>query len=144
MDEARQTYPSCDFIVTLRECCTHHTRSVTLKEAMNMLVNIYSSKTRSHVITLKKKLSQTSQYDKLVDEYLQQIRIVAVELTLAQSHVSDEYLVILILNGLSPNFHEIFTAIWVRETSITYEEFHEKLADFEAVLKQYESIIHQS
>lgn len=52
--------------------------------------------------------------------------------------MDDEDLVITILGGLSPNFREISTCIRTRETTMTYEDIHEKLVDFETELKHGE------
>lgn len=41
---------------------------------------------------------------------------------------------IFILNGLGTEFREISTSIRARESSITFEELHDKLVDFELVL----------
>lgn len=90
-------------------------------------------------MTLKKKLSQLNQENKGIDEYLQVVKSIADELARAQASVDDDDIVKSILNGLNLKFHEISTALRARETSISYEELHENLTDFEAVLKQQEA-----
>lgn len=114
-------------------------RATSSKEAMAMLINIFSSKTRSRIMTLKRKLSLVNQKDKSVEDHLQTIRSIVDKLALAQAPVDDDDLVIIILNGLSPSFHSIPTALQAWETPIFYEDLHEKLTNFETVLKQHEA-----
>lgn len=58
------------------------------------------------------------------------------ELALAQSTISDEDVVIQVINGLNPDFGSISTVIQVREMRISCKELFHKLIDFENVLKQ--------
>lgn len=90
-------------------------------------------------MTLKSKLSLMNEENNLVDDYLQSTRSIADELTLAQSLVSDDGLVIIILNGLSLSFNNIATTLQARETTITYVELHKKLANHEPILKRQEA-----
>lgn len=115
------------------------TRATSSRDAMTMLVNIFSGKTKSRIITLKKKLSLLNQENSIVDEYLQTIRSIADELAIAQSLESTDDLNFIILNGLHPKFNVIATALRVRETNISYEEIHEKLNEHETLLKRQET-----
>ena len=58
------------------------------------------------------------------------------ELALAQAPMAEKDLVIFILNGLSFEFKEISTGIKARESDISFEELHDKLTDYEVVIKQ--------
>ena len=49
---------------------------------------------------------------------------------------NSEDLTVKILNGLGDEFKDISAAIRARDSAITFEELHEKLLNFEAVLKQ--------
>ena len=66
------------------------------------------------------------------------MRSIADELALAQAPVADDDLIIFILNGLGMEFREISTAIRARESAISLEELHDKLTDFESVIKHEE------
>ncbi|OMO63086.1 Integrase, catalytic core [Corchorus capsularis] len=112
--------------------------SKSSQEAMSKLTNIFAGKTRSRVMSLKKKLTLSTQGTKSVADYIQSVRSTADELALAQAPVSEDDQIIFILNGLNPEFREISTAIRARETAISLEELHDKLTDFEAVIKQDE------
>ena len=89
-------------------------------------------------MSLKKKLTLSTQRSKSVAEFLQSMKIIADELALAQAPVTEDDLIIFILNGLGMEFREISTAIRARETPISLEELHDKLVDFEAIIKQEE------
>ena len=91
-------------------------------------------------MSFKKKLTLSTQGNKSVVEYLQSMKIITDELTLAQAPVTEDDLIIFILNGLGMEFREISTAIRVRETPISLEELHDKLVDFEAIIKQKELV----
>lgn len=71
-----------------------------------------------------------------VTEYLNSMKAVADELTMAQNPVLEDDLVVNILNGLSPEFQGISTVIRARESPITIEELTDKLVDFGGVLNQ--------
>lgn len=90
-------------------------------------------------MTLKTKLSPVNQVNKGINEYLQAVKGLADELAMAQASVTDDDPVIIGLNGVNQEFHLICTTLHGRETSTSYEELHEKLTEFEAVLKQQQA-----
>ncbi|XP_015163271.1 uncharacterized protein [Solanum tuberosum] len=53
--------------------------------------------------------------------------------------VTNFELIVKIISGLGPEFREISTAIWARDSTITYEELYEKLLDHELFLRHEES-----
>lgn len=57
-------------------------RSAFAREAMTTLIKTFSSKTRSRVITFKRKFTTATQETKKVDEYLQMIEAIVDELAL--------------------------------------------------------------
>ena len=50
--------------------------------------------------------------------------------------VAEEDFVIFILYGLGSKFKELSTAIRARESDISFEELHDKLTGYEAIIKQ--------
>lgn len=107
----------------------------TAMQAMAKLRAMYASRTHSRVMVLKKRLSNASQGNKSVTEYLNFVKGMADQLAMAQSPVQEDDLVVFILNGFSSDFKGISTAISNRENSITYEELFDKLVDFEIILE---------
>lgn len=59
-------------------------RSISSQDAMAKLVKVYSRKTRSRIMTLKKKLSTVNQENKSVDGFLQTVKSIVDELAMAQ------------------------------------------------------------
>ncbi|KAG8661114.1 hypothetical protein MANES_02G212860v8 [Manihot esculenta] len=60
----------------------------------------------------------------------------AKELSLCSSLVSDVDLVVQVLEGVGPEFHNITTAIHVHDTVISFNELQDKLLAHELYLKQ--------
>lgn len=50
--------------------------------------------------------------------------------------LSDDEVVFYVLNGLDPNFNEIVAAIRARESCISFAKLHDKLVDYEDILKR--------
>lgn len=117
------------------------TTAKTSMEAIAKITSLFASKTRSRIMSLKKKLSQLQQGSKTVVEYIQQMKNTVDELAMAQAPVDENDLIIFILNGLSTEYREISTAIRARESAISLEVLHDKLTDFEQVIHQDDAII---
>ncbi|XVF43408.1 hypothetical protein PTKIN_Ptkin02bG0037700 [Pterospermum kingtungense] len=112
--------------------------SKTSKEAWDKLTIVFASKIQSRVMSLNKKLMVSIQGDKSVTDYMNYMKGIADDLILALAPVTDDDLVIFILNGLTVDYKEISVAIRARETPISFEELYDKLTDYENVLKQRE------
>ncbi|KAK2979348.1 hypothetical protein RJ640_000685 [Escallonia rubra] len=74
----------------------------------------------------------------MISEYLREIHSIVDELSTAGSPISNEELVVKILRGLGPEFHEISTTIRACDTPISYKELFDKLLDHELFLKHEE------
>lgn len=83
----------------------------------------------------KRKIFIVTQKSKKVVEYHHMRKEIIDELAWAQSPISDEDLVITVLNDLNYDFKEITTAFQARKSSISYEELFDKLTNFESILK---------
>ncbi|CAL9001359.1 unnamed protein product [Prunus brigantina] len=90
-------------------------------------------------MSLKERLTLARCDSKPMMEFLQSVKALADELALIDSPISDDDLVIHILNGLGSDFKEIAAAIRARETPITFEELHDKLVDFESAIKRHDT-----
>ncbi|CAL2268722.1 unnamed protein product [Prunus armeniaca] len=109
------------------------------KSTWDKLTKLYANHTRSRVMSLKERLTLARRDSKPMMEFLQSIKALANELALIDSPISDDDLVIHILNGLGSDFKEIVVAIRARETPITFEELHDKLVDFESAIKCHDT-----
>ena len=67
---------------------------------------------------------------------MQSMRSIAYEMALAQAPVAEDDLIIFILNGVGMELRQISTVMKARESTISPEDLHDKLTDFEAVIKQ--------
>ncbi|KAH7852720.1 hypothetical protein Vadar_028310 [Vaccinium darrowii] len=82
----------------------------------------FTSLSRSHIHQLKNRLTTTVKGSNTMDVYLQQIKNLNDQLTLAGSQVDSEDLVLITLNGMSDDYRAFKTSIRTRSTPITMEE----------------------
>ena len=70
----------------------------------------------------------------IVTDFLHSIKAHADELAILGAPMEEENLTEKILDGLGDNYKELVRAVQTRDTSITFDELHEKLLSFEASL----------
>ncbi|CAL9011142.1 unnamed protein product, partial [Prunus brigantina] len=87
-------------------------------------------------MSLKERLTLTRRDSKPVTAYLQNVKVIADELALIDAPVADDDLVIHILDGVGLEFKELTAAVHARESSISFEELHDKLVEYEAALQR--------
>ncbi|KAH0708922.1 hypothetical protein KY290_010459 [Solanum tuberosum] len=105
------------------------------KSAWDALHTTYANKSQTRVFSLRDQLSCVTKDSRSITEYLHKIRSLSDELATAGGLVSNPELIVKILSGLGPEFREISAAIHARDTTISYEEFFEKLLDYELFLR---------
>lgn len=71
-----------------------------------------------------------------VTAYLHTLKATSNELALIDAPIQEDDLALHILKGLGSEFKEISGAIRARDTSISFEELHDKLVDYEAILNK--------
>lgn len=108
------------------------------KQAWDILKKTFASKTRSRIIHLKEKLSRSNKGSKFVSEYLHGIKAIADELAIINSPLDDDDLVIHTMNVLGAEYKEVSASVRTREKSVSFEELHDLLADFESYLHRDE------
>ncbi|CAH9126849.1 unnamed protein product [Cuscuta epithymum] len=106
--------------------------SSTAHQAWDKLSTTYASTSRGRIISLKTMLSRTTKGSRSVTDYLAEMQAIADALALAQNPVSDEDLVVSILNGLGSQFPDITSAIRIRETPLP-------LAQLQTILLEQET-----
>ncbi|KAK1578438.1 hypothetical protein Q3G72_030272 [Acer saccharum] len=84
---------------------------------------------------LKSVLTNVMKGTQSITEYMQHVKNVANELAMLDAPESSEDLTVKILNGLGDEFKDISSAIRACDFAISFKELHEKLINFEAVLK---------
>jgi len=110
----------------------------TSKQAWDILNKMFGSKTHSHIMHLKERLSRFSKDTRSVTGYLQTIKSMSDELAVINSPLDDVDLVIHTLNGLESEFKEITAALRARENPIEFDALHDLLIDYESHLKRDE------
>ncbi|KAM2697975.1 hypothetical protein EV1_037030 [Malus domestica] len=113
----------------------------TSKEAWDKLLHLFASKARACVLGLKKRLTLLRRENKPVSEYLQEVRVIADELAIIDVPLSDDDLLLYILNGVGSDFKEIAAVVRSRDTSISFENLHDKLVEHEAALKRDDTVV---
>lgn len=88
------------------------------------------------VLSLCEKLSNVRRENKIVSDYLLFIKIVANDLALCGSPISDVDLVVHILNSVGSEFRDIDATVQVHDMMITFEELQDKLLAHELYLRK--------
>ncbi|KAI5313965.1 hypothetical protein L3X38_043141 [Prunus dulcis] len=106
----------------------------TSQEAWDKLLHLFASKARARVLGLKERLTLMRRENKPVSQYLQDVKVIADELAIIDVPLSDDDLLLYILNGVGSEFKEITAVVRSRDTSISFENLHDKLVEHEAAL----------
>lgn len=101
---------------------------------MEYLANTYAKPSRGRINQVKSHLKKITKGSESVTEFLQAIKARADELALLGAPLEAEDLTKKILDGLGDDYKELARAVQARDTSISFEELHEKLLNFEASL----------
>ncbi|KAK3224478.1 hypothetical protein Dsin_011503 [Dipteronia sinensis] len=104
--------------------------------AWTALANTYAKPSRGHIMHLKGVLTNVTKGTQTVTEYMQHIKSVADKLAMLDALKNSKDLTVKILKGLGDEFKDISPDVRARYTPISFEELHEKLINFDAVLKQ--------
>ncbi|RVW12141.1 Retrovirus-related Pol polyprotein from transposon RE1 [Vitis vinifera] len=104
----------------------------TAKEAWTILANTYAKPSRGRIKQVKTKLKNPTKGSQNVTEYLHFVKTCADELAILGVPLDPEDLTDKILDRLGDDYKELVCAVQARDTSITFDELHEKLLSFEA------------
>lgn len=96
----------------------------TTVELWSTLLKTFSSSSRAHLTELQRQLQTVSKGNSSCSEYLQKIRRVADELAFAGSPISDEDLVLAVLNGLGMDYNSFVVAVNSHENPITFADLY--------------------
>ncbi|KAL8093834.1 hypothetical protein AgCh_035639 [Apium graveolens] len=110
--------------------------AATADEMWERLVTLYANNSRSRIMSLKSHLIHNTCGSRPVEEYLQDIKATADELSRVGQSISDDDLVLHTLAGLGDDYKELAAAIKVRESPMSFAEIHEKIIDHERSLKK--------
>lgn len=107
----------------------------TSNQAWTILANTYAKPSRGRIKQIKNQLKTTTKGSLTITEFMQTVKTRADDLALLGAPIDEEEITDKILDGLSDDYKELVHAVQARDTSITFEELHEKLLNFEASLQ---------
>ena len=70
---------------------------------------------------------KTTKGSQSIVEYMQTIKIIIDDLALMGNPLSEDEIILHVLNGLGNDFKEISATIQARDSPVTFEELHDKL-----------------
>ena len=100
-----------------------------------IIVNNYTSISRSSIVTLKRELNSIKKNSDSVTNYLQKIKKARNKLVSVGVHINDEEILHIVLQGLPSEFHCFISAILTKNEAIRFEELHTLMKTEEDLLK---------
>ncbi|GKV43245.1 hypothetical protein SLEP1_g50561 [Rubroshorea leprosula] len=113
--------------------------AATAQQAWETLARLYANCSQSRVITLKERLQNMRRDGWSVANYLINLKTVADELGTIDRPLNDDDLTVYILNGLGPEFREIAASLRARDSSLSFDDLHDRLVAHEESLKREEA-----
>ncbi|KAJ8637449.1 hypothetical protein MRB53_011716 [Persea americana] len=107
------------------------TQADTSHEAWKILEDTYANPSRGHTNLLKEKLKTMTKGTQSVSEFMQQVKGCADLLASLGKKQDPEDIIDVVLKGLDPSFQSVIDGVHARDTTIQFEELHEKLINKE-------------
>ncbi|KAJ8647691.1 hypothetical protein MRB53_000714 [Persea americana] len=107
------------------------TQADTSHEAWKILEDTYANPSRGHTNLLKEKLKTMPKGTQSVSEFLQQVKGCADLLASLGKKQDPEDIIDVVLKGLDSSFQSVIDGVHARDTTIKFEELHEKLINKE-------------
>ncbi|RVW71302.1 Retrovirus-related Pol polyprotein from transposon RE1 [Vitis vinifera] len=111
------------------------TQSKTSYEAWQILANTYARPSRGHIKQLKDHLKNITKGSQSITDYMQSIKTRADELAALGKPLDQEDLIEKVLEGLDENYQSIIDAVNGHDSTISFDELHEKLINKELSLR---------
>ena len=96
---------------------------------------------RARIMQLKEDLTLIQQGSHTVFEFHHAIKVIADELSLIDAPISNDDLMLYVLNGLSSEFRDMVAPIRTREIALSFAELHDLLIGHEHYLKAWMEIL---
>ncbi|KAL6321354.1 hypothetical protein AAG906_016409 [Vitis piasezkii] len=109
---------------------------VVLASVTWVVAPLISYATTSHEACLHSIMMKTTKGSQSIAEYMQIVKIIIDDLALMGYPLSEDEIILYVLNGLDNDFKELSAANRARDSLVTFEELHDKLQDQETLLKQ--------
>ncbi|KAH7523338.1 hypothetical protein JRO89_XSUnG0081800 [Xanthoceras sorbifolium] len=107
----------------------------TSQEAWTIIANTYAKPSRGRIKQIKGHLKKITKGSQSIIEYLQAIKSRADELAILGAPMNEDDLIDQILDNLGDDYKELVRAVQACDSSISFDELHEKLLNFEAILE---------
>ena len=104
------------------------------REAWTVLANTYAKPSRGRIKQVKNLLKNPTKGTMTVTDFLHSVKARTDELAILGAPIEEEDLIENILDGLGDDYKQLVRAVQARDTSISFDELHEKLLSFEATL----------
>ena len=88
------------------------------------------------MLSLHNIMMKTTKGSQFIAEYMQIVKIIIDDLALMGYPLSEDEIILYVLNGLDNDFKELSAVNRARDSLVTFEELHDKLQDQETLLKQ--------
>nr|XP_010943592.1 uncharacterized protein LOC105061281 [Elaeis guineensis] len=99
----------------------------TSAEAWKKLQTFFANKSPAQILSFKERLSQTKRENKSVSDYFLFMKNITDELALYGDSISDIDLVVHILNGIDPEYHDIAATVHACDSLTSFEELQDRL-----------------
>ena len=106
-------------------------RAKTSKEAWTILSNTYAKPSRGRIKQVKSHLKNLSKGSQSITDFLHTVKARADELAILGAPIDEDDLTEKILDGFGDEYKEIVRDVQARDNSISFDELHEKLLNFE-------------
>uniref|UniRef100_A0A2N9FP95 Retrovirus-related Pol polyprotein from transposon TNT 1-94-like beta-barrel domain-containing protein n=1 Tax=Fagus sylvatica TaxID=28930 RepID=A0A2N9FP95_FAGSY len=100
-----------------------------------IIVNRYTSVSRSSIVNLKRELNSIKKNSDSVTDYLQKIKEARDKLVSVGVTIDDEEILHIVLQGLSSDFHSFTSAMLTENELVSFEELHTLMKTEEDLLK---------
>uniref|UniRef100_A0A2N9FNP9 Uncharacterized protein n=1 Tax=Fagus sylvatica TaxID=28930 RepID=A0A2N9FNP9_FAGSY len=100
-----------------------------------ILVNRYTSVSRSNIVNLKRELNSIKKNSDSVTDYLHKIKEARNKLVSVGIHIDDEEILHIVLQGLPSEFHSFTSAMLTKNEAVKFEELHTLMKTEEDLLR---------
>ena len=106
----------------------------TSYDVWTTLHNLYVQLSPTCLMTFKKSLAWVNKGTKSMSDYLLHVKQLVTTLNASGANLTMDDVTLHVLNGLPSEYKETSVAIHSQESSLSFDELHEKLCDHETIM----------
>lgn len=116
----------------------------TTKAVWDILAKTYALQSRDHIKQLKDQFNRTVKGNRSISEFMQDVKACADQLATIGKTIDHKDLIDKMLIGLDESYTSVIEAVNRSDTTISFEELHEKLINKELTIQQsrHDSSLH--